>query len=731
MRNILTLDKNIGPQIVVWTVLVLAIVIGWLLVPATFWQYIFFLRVPILMGLLLLGLPAVAKFFLPAMLKNLFVLRGAGQLTFTILGASAASMVVILTAHIIVYNAPARFGVPQLPVMPQLFEYLLAIALASPVAITATDLSQEEIKDKRWIGFFAGILSSAVFFFAFDWIRDSLTRSAFLKHWLAVVISFLTKHSNQGYINPNNGQLTDDHINAFAFFLVLLAVYLFVFIVFKPRPVHNQREASALFYVTLLIAIASLFLGSLTFYFDCFRVSVLFFWLLISAAMYWQFKVDHFFELKKDTIQNKDKNEQLKDFKTVIDKRLQHQNQEKTLVVVCASGGGIQAAGWTAEVLTGLQDEKLLGSSFTKSIGLISAVSGGSVGTIYYLDRFSSQGYPDTEELQKIFTSATEDSLDATGWGLTYPDLWKIIGLPLFPSIFTNLVPDRGIALETDWQGEMKGSENKIHNPKTLATWREQIFRGEIPIPILNATLVEDGRRFLISPMTFGKNPEKKYVDFNTLYADYDINLVTAARLSATFPYVSPICRGRDKQVVNPNYPSYHIADGGYFDNSGFVAVLEWLNEWLKPERELNIKKVLLIQINPFPKPEPPSDKPNETEENSGLFIATLGPLQTMYQVRDPINTARNCAEVEIFQEKYNNQKDDNIEIQYFPIFFPSKKEAPEFYSKQGEYQPPLSWKLTKREKEAIKNGWIAIKDQKQIQELKKLWKKWEAEFSQ
>jgi hypothetical protein len=73
--------KNIVLGIVVWTFIVLALVIGWLLVPATFWQYLFFLRVPILMGLLLLILPAIAKFILPGMLKNLFVLRGIWQLT--------------------------------------------------------------------------------------------------------------------------------------------------------------------------------------------------------------------------------------------------------------------------------------------------------------------------------------------------------------------------------------------------------------------------------------------------------------------------------------------------------------------------------------------------------------------------------------------------------------------------------------------------------------------------
>jgi hypothetical protein len=95
--------------------------------------------------------------------------------------------------------------------------------------------------------------------------------------------------------------------------------------------------------------------------------------------------------------------------------------------------------------------------------------------------------------------------------------------------------------------------------------------------------------------MTFGHI--NKSVDFNTLYAGYDIDVVTAARLSATFSYVSPISR----YVGENPQGNYHIADGGYFDNSGVVTMVEWLNEWLDPQKGLNIKRVLLLQINAFP----------------------------------------------------------------------------------------------------------------------------------
>ena len=214
---------------------------------------------------------------------------------------------------------------------------------------------------------------------------------------------------------------------------------------------------------------------------------------------------------------------------------------------------------------------------------------------------------------------------------------------------------------------------------------------------------------------------EKKHFDFNTLYPDYDTDLVTAARLSASFPYVSPLCRS--DQDIQPNY---HVGDGGYFDNSGFVTAVEWLNEWLP---KINISRVLVLQINPFPE----SDATTVTKENQGLFMAILGPLLTLFKVRDPILNARNLTEVKLLQQQWQAEKElkeisfqQQIDIQYFQIFFPSKKEAPEFYNEENEYRPPLSWKLSRKEKEAIKKSWHAIKKQNQIKKIKILWKdKW------
>ena len=116
-------------------------------------------------------------------------------------------------------------------------------------------------------------------------------------------------------------------------------------------------------YVMLILMMIAPLSGSLTFYFDYYRVPVFLLFVVIVALMYALFKVDHFFELNLNEANNHD----LNDFKTAIEKRLEYQGKEKTLVVVCASGGGIQAAGWTVQVLTGLQDMRLFGNCYANN----------------------------------------------------------------------------------------------------------------------------------------------------------------------------------------------------------------------------------------------------------------------------------------------------------------------------------------------------------------------------
>ncbi len=704
-----------------WLILTSIVIAFWFASPPALWKYLFFLRLPIIISLFLFLLPILAQTALKPMLGSIFVLRNKWQLAVVIIGAVVSGLAVVSAASIILVNASARFSVPVSIEVPVVLQDALAIALSLLISVTAFRLSGEKINpsERNW-GAIVGSSLSAGLLLLVNYVENQWAGSVWFRQTFINAVSLFGKDRAGGYLDPQSGELLPGHLGLAAFLIIGIVCYAVIGIRFSPRPNTSRTEVPALLYLLLILSIVTILYSGATFYFDFFRVPTLLLFVLYSAFTYFALGVDHEFHVKdlaQDTADKKAIDSQAQDFEGILKKRLSRQSGERTLVIVCASGGGIQAAGWTARVLCGLQE--LLGESFTQAIGLISSVSGGSVGAMYYLDRFKDElslpdeqkGYPAKDDLLPIFQSATKDSLDAVGWGLAYPDLWRFIGFPFVASLIRRLTQqdDRGTAIETDWQGEMKAPRLR----KTLATWRKQIFQGDIPIPVFNATLVDSGYRLLLSPLTFGHVPERKFIDFNTLYPDSDIDVVTAARLSATFPYVSPICRS------SKNFPgrNYHVADGGYFDNSGFATAGQWLNthleQWKKPE-SLNIKRVLILQINAFP--ESPSTE-NVTGAG-GWFMATVGPLLAMFKVRDPVLAARNRAIAELLKNRWQQA---GVDVQYVPIFFPDEQTAPEFYQK-GRYRPPLSWRLTDEEKRNLYEGWKAIESGETIQQLKQWW---------
>ena len=386
---------NYIPQIIIGIGIIAIAVVVWWHIPDSFWKYLFFLRAPILWGLLLVTLPLIATLWLPAMLRNLFVLRGPWQLISVIVSANMAAIGVIINAYMLLKGAPDRFGLSPWLEISDIWQYGLAIALSLPICFTSYKLSKEEIKEKNPIqGVIFSVLLSLVLLFAViqtkTWIFTNFANNKLLISF----VEFITRHKTEGYIigtQPKPQQFLEGHLSNIAFFIVAFIVYGIIGWKFQPQsqPSDKKKEAAALMYVMLIIMMIAPLSGSLTFYFDYYRVPVFLLFVVIVALMYALFKVDHFFELNLNEANKYDP----KDFKKAIEKRLEYQEEEKekTLVVVCASGGGIQAAGWIVQVLTGLQD--MLGNSFTKSIGFISSVSGGSVGTMYYLDRFADKGY--------------------------------------------------------------------------------------------------------------------------------------------------------------------------------------------------------------------------------------------------------------------------------------------------------------------------------------------------
>jgi hypothetical protein len=249
----------------------------------------------------------------------------------------------------------------------------------------------------------------------------------------------------------------------------------------------------------------------------------------------------------------------------------------------------------------------------------------------------------------------------------------------------------------------------------TFDDWGKRALAGKIPIPVFNTTLVEDGRRMLFSPMTFSQSKTDLTIDSNTLYAGHNMRAVTAARLSATFPYVSPTSRNEDIDGLDRNY---HIVDGGYFDNSGIVTAVNWLNNNMDTLlQQVNVKRLILLEIEAFEQQKFDSLVPGR----GGFLMAFLAPIFTLLNVKTASLVIRNQQEIDLLIKQYRSKldeagkADEDSNVQHIRVEFPSSK-----------YHQPLSWKLAPSEKYALEEAWEGIKQEQEqdhsLQKLQRLW---------
>jgi hypothetical protein len=682
-------------------------------------SYLCPLRYPILFGLLIILFPLVAN-VTPAksLLKNLFALDSFWQIGSVIFGAIMASFMVAFELQqflldklkifqlslpfysLEIVNDSSLDILTFLGVLPTLFFVVLESRKVKHEIVSVLGGSA------LGIAFGTGLIR--VIFFLRSALKDANLQTIFPFNIFADIRQFITDYPQYFALG-------------LSLWLVGLVVYAATLFIYKPRLPEDRlfklevlHNAPALLYVYLLTWVWSGLLGFLSFFLDQYHYPVFLSLFAFSALMYFALDVDHFYQVSPTT-QPDPTFADASNFKKSLEARRQKiecASTTKPLVVIAASGGGIQAAAWTAKVLCGLQVK--LGVNFTQSIAFISSVSGGSVGVMNFIDQCDpSLGHPPQENLSKIFQNSCQDNLDAVGWGLAGPDLARFLGLPLLAFGKYN---DRGAAIEDDWRTNMinQGSYHLPHaKPYSLMTWRSQIQKGGIPIPVFNATLVEDGRRYLISPMTFFKTTDEadqsKAFDFNTLFNNsenripkndkvgepptiiYDMDVTTAARLSASFPYVSPVARNNGQFKYN-----YHVTDGGYFDNSGMVTAIEWLNNrrsdqesTLKELMELNVKDIILVQINAFPDANLTAQKGDK-----GFIMEWVGPLQAVYTVRDSTLKARNTEEINLLKEKFSAS---GIKVHSYEFTFPSG------------YDQPLSWKLTQEQINNLEKAWEEV----------------------
>lgn len=287
-----------------------------------------------------------------------------------------------------------------------------------------------------------------------------------------------------------------------------------------------------------------------------------------------------------------------KNMTDILDKWKQKQDSSKPLlVVVSTSGGGHRSATFTMSVLQHL--DSITNGNIMKKIFLFSGASGGMIGATYFRELYlqKQQGRNIRLQDEKYIDAVSGDLLNPVFSSFVARDL--IAPAQKFKVGDYVYVKDRGYAFEERMNQNSKGLLSK-----KIGDYMNDEKEANIPLMFFNSVVTRDSRKMIIStqPVSFmmqGWQDTTRFplmdpdaIDFAAFFKNqdpYNLRLLTALRMNATFPVVLP-------NVWLPSNPVVDVMDAGLRDNYGQETTLRFLeafDDWISQ----NTSGVLIIQI--------------------------------------------------------------------------------------------------------------------------------------
>ena len=370
------------------------------------------------------------------------------------------------------------------------------------------------------------------------------------------------------------------------------------------------------------------------------------------------------------------------------------------LVIVTCSGGGSRSAYWTFRVLQ--YADSLSGGNLFKHTVMITGASGGMIGATYW------RNIHNAADMGRISYPWADSFQHNIGKDLLNPIVFSFASIDMI-SPFNKITiggqqyaPDRGLAFEKEL---VRISGGLLDEP--IGTFKEREAAGIIPQLIINATIINDGRKLMMcnQGITYLTQPEYSLgqsappidaVDYCAFFPEqdaYDLRLTSALRMNATFPYILPVVR-------LPSHPRMNIMDAGLRDNFGIQVAARYLHvmrDWITR----NTSEAIFLEIR-------------DTRENDVTTNVDQSSLANM--ITDPLFVLQNKWEafqsygynyVKDFAPAYVNNKMTFITLQYIPREF-TRTAA-------------LNFHLTRREKEDIYSSVNHPHNEAEIKKLVKL----------
>jgi len=369
------------------------------------------------------------------------------------------------------------------------------------------------------------------------------------------------------------------------------------------------------------------------------------------------------------------------------------------LVIVNSSGGGLRSTLWTFGVLQKLDQE--FNGKLKKNIHLYTGASGGMIGANYFRELCLRA---EKGEIQSIYSKEYseklgKDMLNKLAFSASTRDLF--LRIQNFEYGGYEYPKDRGQAFED----QLHANTDYVMD-HTLGYYAEYEQKAQIPLMIVTPTIVNDGRRLLISsqslgfltaPSNTGHFLSKTYenIDYQTFFKDLDpqnIRFSTVLRSSATFPFVTPM-------VTLPTTPEVQLMDAGIRDNYGgkiTMEILFHLQEWIKE----NTSGVIILQLRDTKK-----ILDNTTYRQVSLINKLMLPFANMYSN---------------FPKTQDFDQDQLFKLGVAELTFPVDVVNFNLREKVND-QISLSWHLSTQEKNKIKQAFYSELNQQAFQQLKAL----------
>ncbi|MFN8299467.1 MAG: hypothetical protein U0T75_10195 [Chitinophagales bacterium] len=304
-----------------------------------------------------------------------------------------------------------------------------------------------------------------------------------------------------------------------------------------------------------------------------------------------------------------------------------HPERKPMLYFINVSGGGLRSAMFVTAILQ--QADSLAGGALFDKTFMISGASGGMFGTTYLRELFlrKKNGQPINMQDPMLPYNVSRDVLNPIGLSIINND--ALLPYHKFELNGHKYFKDRGYIFERFFC-----DNTGLDFQKTIGDYMQPEYEAKVPLMIYHTTVINDSRRFFISPhpvsflmRPFGNDSldealDIDAIDFCRMFEQQDARrlLVTSAmRMDATFPFILP-------NPVLPTEPQTYVMDGGALDNFGTetsIRFMKTFREWIKR----NTSGVVIIQIRDSEK----LDEPEAITQRT-LVNRLTDPLGTVYK---------------------------------------------------------------------------------------------------